>query len=139
MSIMYYEGITTKRYTMSKANETLNAIAQTVITMMNEHGTNWTKPWKDAVRVHGQPVSAKKRPYTGINRISLGLSIALHGHTSPVFGTFKQWKSLGASVKKGSKGYKVIFYKTVIVKDKDTDKTKLCHVQRSIPSLIVTK
>ena len=109
---------------MNKTNETLNAIAQTVITMMNEHGTNWTKPWKDAVRVHGQPVSAKKRAYTGINRISLGLSMAVFGHTSPVFGTFKQWKSLGANVKKGSKGYKVIFYTTVIVKDKDTDKDK---------------
>ena len=30
---------------MTKSNETLNAIAQTVITMMNEQGHKWTKPW----------------------------------------------------------------------------------------------
>lgn len=109
---------------MSKANEVLNEIAQTVINMMNEHGSNWTKPWKDAVHVHGEPVSAKKRAYTGINRISLGLAVALSGHTSPVFATYKQWKSLRANVKKGSKGYKVIFYKTIIVKDEETEKDR---------------
>ena len=41
--------------------------------------------------------------------MNLGLVIALQGYSSPVFGTFKQWKSLGAKVKKGSSGIPVVF------------------------------
>ena len=116
---------------MTKANETINAIAKTVINMMEQHGSDWAKPWKDAVAVAGQPVSAKKRAYTGINRFNLGLTIALAGYTSPVFATFKQWKSLGATVKKGSKGHAVLFYKTIRVKDKLTGEEKPMPCARS--------
>ena len=109
---------------MSKVHDTLTAVSALVIGMMEEHGANWTKPWKDAVRNAGDPVSAKKRVYTGFNRFNLGLVMAVSGFQSPVFGTFKQWRSLGANVKKGSTGFPVMFYSTFKVEDKQTGDSK---------------
>lgn len=94
---------------MSKQQELMKNIADNVVGMMKEHGADWAKPWRKAVGATGEPLSAKKRHYTGINRMNLGLVIALQGYSSPVFGTFKQWKSLGAKVKKGSSGIPVVF------------------------------
>jgi antirestriction protein ArdC len=120
------DNLTNDRMTnpMTKANDTLNNIALQVIDLMKENGTQWTKPWKNAVAEYGEPRSAKNRAYTGINRLNLGLVMACAGYSSPIFGTFKQWKSLGANVKKGSKGIGVIFYSKAMVKDKETGETK---------------
>lgn len=116
---------------MTKTNEIMQSIASNVISMMKEHGTDWTRPWRNAARVAGQPVSARKRPYSGINRLNLGMIIAACGYNSPVFATFKQWKSLGATVTKGSKGHHVIFYKTTRIKDKETQEEKMIPLAKS--------
>lgn len=116
---------------MSKQNEVMQQIADNVIKMMKEHGSDWTKPWRKAVGNTGEPISAKKRFYSGINRLNLGLVIALSGYSSPVFATFKQWKSLGASVRKGSKGVPVFFYKPTKITDKDTKEVKIIPIAKS--------
>ena len=92
---------------------------------MEQHGTDWSKPWRDSARAVGNPVSAKKREYTGINFLNLGFITAMSGYKSPVFATFKQWKSLGATVNKGSKGTHVLFYTTLKIKDKVTGEDKM--------------
>lgn len=110
---------------MTKAtDQALTSIASLVIGMMEDHGANWTKPWKDAVRRAGDPISAKKRVYTGVNRLNLGLILAVKGFNSPVFGTYKQWQSLGAQVTKGQAGFKVIFFTPFKVADAATGKDK---------------
>lgn len=109
----------------SKALETMQEITDKVIALMEEHGTDWSKPWRDTARKVGNPISAKKREYTGINALNLGFLTALQGYTSPVYATFKQWKSLGATVKKGSKGAHVLFYTTLNIKDKVTGEDKV--------------
>jgi len=110
---------------MSKQQELMKNIADNVVGMMKEHGADWAKPWRKAVGATGEPLSAKKRHYTGINRMNLGLVIALQGYSSPVFGTFKQWKSLGAKVKKGSSGIPVVFYSQIKIKDKQSDEDRM--------------
>ena len=93
--------------------------------MMQEHGSNWTKPWRDII-AKGQPMSAKKRNYNGINRINLAMYMLKRGYTSPVFGTFKQWQSLGYKLKdaKGKGINNVVFFQIVKYKDKKTDEEK---------------
>lgn len=109
----------------NKALDTMQEITNKVISLMEEHGTDWSKPWREAARAVGNPISAKKRPYTGINFLNLGFITAMSGYKSPVFATFKQWKSLGATVTKGSKGYTVLFYTTIKIKDKVTGQEKI--------------
>lgn len=67
----------------------------------------WQMPFKS---VHGFPRNLiSKKPYRGFNFWYL-LSF---GFERPYFLTFNQAKGLGASVKKGSKSYMVIFWKMV--------------------------
>ena len=111
--------------TSDKAIDTMQEITNKVISLMEQHGTDWSKPWRDSARAVGNPISAKKREYTGINFLNLGFITAMTGYKSPVFATFKQWKSLGATVTKGSKGYSVLFYTTIKIKDKVSGEDKM--------------
>lgn len=64
----------------------------------------WRRPWKDA----GEPKNLiTKKAYRGINWILLSSA----GYANPHFLTFKQCKDLGGSVKKGSGGIPVVFWK----------------------------
>lgn len=111
---------------MNKSTQALTEVSHAVIAMMNEHGSNWVRPWKDAVRESGMPVSAKKRPYSGINRLTLGLMMATREYSSPVFGTYKQWASLGAKLKDDARGksIKVFFFKRATFEDSETGEAK---------------
>lgn len=111
--------------TSNKAIDTMQEITNKVISLMETHGTDWSKPWRESARAVGNPISAKKREYTGINFLNLGFITAMTGYKSPVFATFKQWKSLGATVTKGSKGYAVLFYTTIKIKDKVSGEDKI--------------
>ena len=78
----------------------------------------WQMPFKSA---HGLPQNlVSKKPYRGFNFWYL-LSF---GFERPYFLTFNQIKDLGASVKKGSKSYMVIFWKMIEV-EKDDEKDEI--------------
>jgi len=83
-----------------------------------ENGTvPWRKPWVGGTFV-GSPVNLKsKKAYRGINVFVLGLQ----GFSSRYWATFKQAKDLGGSVKKGSKGTPVVFWKWIDKKEIDDD------------------
>jgi antirestriction protein ArdC len=107
-----------------RTTQVMTEITSSCIDMMQEHGSNWTKPWRDII-AKGQPLSAKKRHYNGINRINLAMYMLKRGYTSPVFGTFKQWQSLGYRLKDAKgKGINVVFFQIVKYKDKKTDEEK---------------
>jgi len=59
--------------------------------------------------------------YKGINFVVLGLSQHGRGYGSNVWGTYKQWKKAGATVRKGEKGTPVVKYKQVLKKDTDDE------------------
>lgn len=95
-------------------------------------GKEYKKKWKDGYLTDekGEPVSGylfpfnfiTKKPYRGINILLLsqrnGLQIL--PMKNPFFMTFKQIESLGARLKKGAKGYPVVYF-TILYKIK-TDK-----------------
>ncbi len=58
--------------------------------------------------------------YNGINIINLWVTGELRGFTSSQWGTYKQWKNVGAQVRKGEKAALVIFYREFEV-DPDPD------------------
>lgn len=68
----------------------------------------WTAPW--AKLATDFPTNAvTKNAYRGFNIFSLWGA----GFSSPYWATFKQWKSVDAKVRKGSKGSLVVFWKIV--------------------------
>jgi antirestriction protein ArdC len=59
-----------------------------------------------------RPVNvASKRPYRGINVVALWAYAEESGHSSGIWGTYRQWSEIGAQVRKGEKAAFVVFYK----------------------------
>ena len=82
-----------------------------------ESGTiPWRKPWSGHSAIPTNLATGKK--YRGVNVWVLGSL----GYDLPYFCTFKQAKSLGGQVRKGEKGYPVVFWK--FLKKEEGGKTK---------------
>lgn len=84
-------------------------ITEQILTLLDQGTIPWRKPWNRTGNVEFDwPKNlASKRPYSGINVFLL--SCAPFG--SPFWLTFKQAAALGGKVRKGEKGYPVIFWK----------------------------
>lgn len=82
--------------------------------MMQEHGTDWTKPFQSLATVPTNAVTGK--PYRGLNGLFLGL-IGVQWAAG-----YKQWQTIGANVVKGGKS--VAITAPLPIKDKN-DPTKL--------------
>jgi antirestriction protein ArdC len=67
----------------------------------------WIKPWHTENTLDKNIKTGNE--YNGINRIILGMS----GYQSNVWGSFKQWQTLGANVRKGESGTAIVFYSPV--------------------------
>lgn len=71
----------------------------------------WKMPW---VQPGGgiRPVNiASGNFYRGINVLALWIEAQERGYNSNIWGTFKQWKEKGASVRKGEKSAMIVFFK----------------------------
>jgi len=93
-------------------------ITQSIIEQLEQGAAPWIKPWKADSSADKNLVSQK--PYQGINRLLLGMSSMVKGYSVPVWASYKQWEALGANVKKGEKGTKIVFYSPVTKQDKQT-------------------
>lgn len=96
---------------MSKQKFDVYETVTTAIIEAIENGAErWEMPWN---RLTSIPTNARTgATYNGINVVSLWAASMKNGYSSPFWATFKQWKELGASVKKGEKSSVIIFYKT---------------------------
>ncbi len=103
-------------------------ITDKVIEKLNEGVIPWEKPW------HTQGPARNlisKRPYRGINAFLLS---CLDDHESPYWLTFKQCKDKGGHVKKGEKGFPVVFWKQITVNSEILDENDR-PVKKLIPFL----
>lgn len=80
-------------------------ITERMITLLEAGTVPWKKPWQGGES--GAPRNlVSLRAYSGINASLL----AMAPYSSPFWLTFKQAKDLGGHVKKGEKGYPVIYW-----------------------------
>jgi antirestriction protein ArdC len=92
---------------MSEKKTVYEIITDRIIAQLEQGTTPWNKPWTargDAGLPHN---FVTKKAYRGINTWLLLAA----GYTSPAFLTFKQARDLGGSVRKGEKGWPVVFWK----------------------------
>ena len=99
-----------------------------IIELMEQHGADWVRPWAcSATGRLRNGVSDHK--YRGINCILLGLS----GYGMPLWASYKQWGSKGGQVRKGERATHVLFYKPLILTERETGKEKTVPLLRSFP------
>ena len=94
-------------------------ITNQIIEQVEKGAMPWVKPWRVDASADKNIISQK--PYQGINRLILGMTSMMRGFDTPVWGTYKHWESLGAQVRKGEKGTKIVFFKPVAKSEADAE------------------
>ena len=86
-------------------------VTDQIIAAIEQNPGTFVLPWRQAA-ASGLPVNAvTKKPYNGINILTLWTAALSHGFVSPVWATYKQWTSLGAQVTKGERASLIVFVK----------------------------
>ena len=97
-------------------NEKVSTIITDQIISNLENKGKWVSGWESLQAQNG----ISKRLYTGTNSLLLAQMIDEKGFNHPQFYTYKQVTSKGGTVIKGQKATKVIFWKILEIKDKET-------------------
>lgn len=85
-------------------------VAEILAEMQSNPGT-WSARWSQTF-ADGMPSNVKTGAmYRGGNVWWLALEQMSRGYSSPVWGTYKQWKAVGAQVRRGEKSTPVLFWK----------------------------
>jgi antirestriction protein ArdC len=93
-------------------------------------------PWHRSAGNIMRPVNvASKKPYRGVNVLSLWAAADDKGYQSGAWGTYRQWSEAGAQVRKGEKASYVVFYKeiTVTAGEENEDDTATRLFARATP------
>lgn len=119
---------------MQSQSEIRKSITDKLIRALQDGKIPWRKPWTGVEGPRMPTNFVTKRRYNGINIPILWLAGQERGFDVDYWGTFNQWKSIGASVKKGEKATQVVFFKPFkkTVKDEDgTERTESFPILRS--------
>lgn len=112
---------TTISNTKKKSNE---IITDRIIAALNEGKIPWQRPWESL-----EVMNVDGRPYRGINRMLLSWA----GYSKdPRFLTYRKCIELGGNVRKGERGWTVVYWNFRKVKTKDKDNIE---IQKQVPFL----
>jgi antirestriction protein ArdC len=109
--------------------DTYQEVTDAILAQLEAGKKPWQKPWQDGGL--SMPRRATGEYYRGINVLLLWASAMEQGLTGDRWMTFKQAIDLGASVRKGSKGTRIVFFKQLTVEDKETGEDKAIPMLRT--------
>ncbi len=95
------------------------AITTRIIEALKQGTIPWRKPWRgiDGPRLPTNLVTG--RPYSGLNIPLLWLAGQQRNYPVDLWGSFNQFKSIGAHVRKGEKATQIVFFKPVTRRVRD--------------------
>ncbi len=106
---------------MPKQSDIYTQVTEQIIRQLEAGVSPWRKPW--SAISGGMPSNVlSRRSYRGVNVLLLWSAAEANGWDSNLWGTFRNWQSLGGFVNKGEHGTKVIYWSvtTEVVTDKTT-------------------
>lgn len=105
------------RRTVTDKPDTYQVITDKIVEMLEAGTAPWHKPWHE---VGGIAMSMSTgKAYRGINVLLLQMAGMAGGYSSPWWGTYKRIAERGGQVRKGEKGTPVVFFKMVLVDDRE--------------------
>jgi antirestriction protein ArdC len=91
-------------------------------------------PWHRSAGSVMRPTNiASKKPYQGVNILTLWAADDAAGYTSGTWGTYKQWTEAGAQVRKGERASYIVFYKEITVAADDAEESDTRLIARATP------
>lgn len=97
-----------------KTDNVLQQFADTMIARMEAmKNSQYKQAWLGTC-FGGDAMNISGRVYTGCNQLFLLFFGMEHGWRFPVYATFKQYKALGATIKKGEKALPAVFWSPII-------------------------
>jgi antirestriction protein ArdC len=114
----------------SQKRDLYESVTAHIIDAIEKGAGDFQMPWHQQNGPVCRPKNiASKKPYNGINVVTLWGAAYVRGYEAPVWGTFKQWLEVGCPVRKGERAVPGIFYKELrIEEERDGEAT-----QRRIP------
>lgn len=109
-------------------------ITDQIIAAIETGAGEFKLPWHRAGAdlLHPRNV-ASKIAYRGVNILTLWLTAEGKGYSSGLWGTYNQWMSLGATIRKGEKAAHIVFYKQVETNSNDAEDNKTRLIARTTP------
>lgn len=91
-----------------------HAITEKIVAAIEAGAGEYRMPWHRSDRSISRPTNAStEMPYRGINVVALWVEGLRQGFSSGCWATYRQWRKLGAQVRKGERGSLIVFYKEV--------------------------
>ena len=95
-------------------------ITDQIVAAIENGAGDFRLPWHRSAGNIMRPVNiASKKPYQGVNILTLWATSDAKGFESGTWGTYKQWTEAGAEVRKGEKAAYIVFYKEFTVAGDD--------------------
>lgn len=134
MTLALHEGFTLMTSTTNKTaasspdmarSDIYQRVTDAIVAAIEAGAGKYQMPWNQAA---GVPINATSRKaYRGINTLALWAAAQAKGYPSDIWATFKQWREMGASVRKGETATAIVFWKISDPKDPEgedqTDET----------------
>jgi antirestriction protein ArdC len=84
-----------------------------IIAALAQGLTPWTKPWVASTNGGNSANAVSRRSYRGVNPLLLELAAMEKGFSSRWWGTYRQWQNLGAQVRAGQRGTRIVFWRPI--------------------------
>lgn len=108
-------------------HDTYSRVTNSIIAAIEAGAGSWRMPWHHSGTDVTRPANiVSSKPYRGINIISLWASAHLSGYSSGTWGTYRQWQSIGAQVRKGEQASIGVLWKEISGRSNDEDENELC-------------
>lgn len=86
-------------------------ITSQIIEAIEAGASSYRMPWHITDADAFAPINVvSKKPYRGVNVISLWLRAAVKGYSSGHWATYDQWRNLGAQVRRGERSTLIVFW-----------------------------
>lgn len=104
---------------MKSSNEIRESITNALVQSLSEGRIPWRKPWASLNGPRTATNFVSKRRYSGVNTILTMVAETKNNWPISYWATFNQWRSIGCSVKKGSKATTIVYWQMLKKKVRD--------------------
>jgi antirestriction protein ArdC len=114
--------------TTAPKKDVYRRVTDAIVNAIEQGAGTYRMPWIVRKDKGFSPISISTvKPYRGVNTLVLWAQSQSKGYTSALWGTYRQWQSLGGQVCKGEHGSPVVYWGTYESKDTAEDE----HDERS--------